>query len=208
MGKIKNIVFDFGGVIIDIDREKAVRRFKEIGIRDAEFYLDSYKQKGIFLEIEEGVITPQEFQTKLSEMAGHPISIDQCTYAWTGYVKRLDEYKLDYLLDLRRRGYQVIVLSNTNPFMMSWALSKAFSSDGKSLDEYVDALFLSYQIKKVKPSVEIFQYLIENAQIKAEETLFVDDGMENVRIAGEMGMHTYLPANGEDWRPAVEKLIR
>ena len=90
---------------------------------------------------------------------------------------------------------------------MSWALSKEFTPAGKALNEYADELFLSYQMKMVKPSVEIFQYMMEHAQLQAEETLFVDDGLANVRIAEQLGLHTYLPSNGEDWRPAIEKML-
>lgn len=207
MGKIKNVVFDFGGVIIDIDRDKAVRRFKEIGVEEADTYLDLYKQNGIFLEIEDGSITPETFQAKLGAMAGRTLSFEDCVYAWTGYVKGVDACKLEYLSDLRRRGYRVYILSNTNPFMMSWALSKEFTPAGKALSEYADELFLSYQMKMVKPSVEIFQYMMEHAHLQAKETLFVDEGLANVRIAEELGLHTYLPANGEDWRPAIEKML-
>ena len=67
MAKIKNIVFDLGGVFIDLDHDQAVRRFKEIGVEDAEQLLDPYEQKGIFLEVENGTISADEFCQKLQE---------------------------------------------------------------------------------------------------------------------------------------------
>ena len=70
MAKIKNIVFDLGGVFIDLDHDQAVRRFKEIGVEDAEQLLDPYEQKGIFLEVENGTISADEFCQKLQEHTG------------------------------------------------------------------------------------------------------------------------------------------
>jgi len=70
MAKIKNIVFDLGGVFIDLDHDQAVRRFKEIGVEDAEQLLDPYEQKGIFLEVENGTISADEFCKSFRSIRG------------------------------------------------------------------------------------------------------------------------------------------
>ena len=81
MAKIKNIVFDLGGVLIDLDHGQAVRRFKEIGVADAEQLLDPYEQKGIFLEVENGTITAEEYCEKLRKHAGKDIPYEDIKHA-------------------------------------------------------------------------------------------------------------------------------
>lgn len=77
MTKIKNIVFDLGGVLVDLDHEGAVRSFEEIGVTDARQLLDPYEQKGIFLEVENGTITADEFSQKLREHAGKDLTYEE-----------------------------------------------------------------------------------------------------------------------------------
>ena len=112
MGTIKNIVFDLGGVLIDLDHSQAVQRFKEIGVEDAEQLLDPYEQKGIFLELENGTIDADEFCRKLREHTGKDITYEDIRHGWLGFIADTPQYKLDYLLALRER-YNVYLLSNT-----------------------------------------------------------------------------------------------
>ena len=181
---IKNLIFDFGGVIAPISREQAVEAFRQLGVADADQRLDKYHQTGIFQELEEGKITPDEFQVKL----GH-------------------ERLLDCLKELRKR-YKLFVLSNTNPYVMDWACSPAFSSKGKPLSDYFDKLYLSYQIGVTKPDRQIFDFLIADADILPSESLFIDDGAGNVQAARQLGFQTYCPHNGEDWRDALTVLLQ
>ncbi|MDR0682197.1 MAG: HAD family phosphatase [Dysgonamonadaceae bacterium] len=198
---IRNIVFDLGGVLITLDREKAVRRFKEAGLENAEKLLDPYHQKGIFLELEEGKLSQEEFYEALRKEAGKYISNEAIDSGWFGFLKEVPEYKLDMLEDLRERGYRLYLLSNTNPIVMDWALSSAFSSKGKSLDLYFDKLYLSYQIGCTKPAAKIFEEVFKDSEIIPAETLFIDDGSANIEMGKKLGMKTYQPLNGEDFRP-------
>lgn len=86
MAKIKNIVFDLGGVFIDLDHDQAVRRFKEIGVEDAEQLLDPYEQKGIFLEVENGTISADEFCQKLREHTGKDLTYEDIKSGWLGFI--------------------------------------------------------------------------------------------------------------------------
>ncbi len=113
MRQIKNVVFDFGGVIIDIDRDRAVKKFVEIGVKDADNLLDKYHQKGIFLEIEDGRIDAESFRLKLSEICGKELTYKEVELGWRGFVTAVEQYKLDYLNILRQRKYNVYILSNT-----------------------------------------------------------------------------------------------
>ena len=104
MRQIKNVVFDFGGVIIDIDRDRAVKKFVEIGVKDADNLLDKYHQKGIFLEIEDGRIDAESFRLKLSEICGKELTYKEVEMGWRGFVTAVEQYKLDYLNILRHKN--------------------------------------------------------------------------------------------------------
>ncbi|GHT00423.1 D-ribitol-5-phosphate phosphatase [Bacteroidia bacterium] len=196
---IKNIIFDLGGVIITLDRDEAVRRFLKAGLHNAEELLDPYHQKGIFLELEEGKISKEEFYDAVRKEAGCYISNEAIDHGWLGFLKEVPESKLKLLEDLKARGYNLYLLSNTNPVVMEWALSPAFSPQGKSLDQYFDKLYLSYQMKCVKPNLEIFRKLVKDADINPCETLFIDDGKANIEMGKMLYFNTYQPKNGEDF---------
>lgn len=197
--KIKTILFDFGGVIITLDQNQAIQRFKELGLNDAEKRLDAYTQSGIFGDMERGRITADEFRTELSILAGRELTYDECKYAWLGYCRELPQRNLDIMCKLRSKGYRIVLVSNTNPYMMNWALSEDFDGKGNSLTEYVDALYMSYKIGAMKPEEEFFKHVIESENLVPECGLFIDDGPRNVEAAERFGLKTFCPVNGSDW---------
>ena len=124
---VKNLIFDMGGVVFDLGYEQAVRRFEEIGVRDARAQLDPCIQSGIFGDLEGGRISCEEFRQGLSAHVGRDLTAEECAYAWKGYILDLPQRNLDKLLELRSRGYRLFLLSNTNPFITQWAHSPQFS---------------------------------------------------------------------------------
>jgi putative hydrolase of the HAD superfamily len=204
---IKTIIFDFGGVIITLDQPQAIRRFQALGLADADKRLDAYTQCGIFGELEEGRITAEEFRIQLSALVGHEVSVDECRYAWVGYCKELPHRNLLKLKELRRRGYRLVLLSNTNPYMMSWADSADFDGSGHPVSDYFDALYKSYEVGVMKPDPQFFRHVLESERLIPAETLFVDDGPRNVAAAEALGFHTLCPANGADWTLSIEQTL-
>ena len=207
MGKIKNIIFDLGGVILTLDPMQAVRRFEKIGVKDAVKRLDSYTQHGIFGDLEHGLITAEEFRQSLSELVGREVSYEECCYAWQGYAKELPDRNKQILRKLRSEGYRLILLSNTNPYMMEWVSSPDFDGEGHPVEDYMDACYLSYKLKVMKPELAFFQKVLEAEQINADETLFLDDGPRNVEAAASLGIHTMMPINGEDWSEEIYEYL-
>lgn len=203
---VKNLIFDFGGVIVDIDRDRAVKHFESLGLSNAEELLDKYHQRGIFLEIEDGRIGTDEFCEKLGKLCHRNISFDEAKAAWFSFFVGDPQYRLDYLTALRER-YKVYILSNTNPFIMGRARSADFTAAGKSLDYYVDKIYASYQIKSVKPGRKIFEYMINDASLNPAESVFIDDGAANVERGKELGFQVLHAVNGEDWRERLEDLL-
>ncbi len=203
-----NIAFDLGGVVIALSYENAIRRFEEIGLTDARQHLDAFHQHGIFGDLERGRISAEVFREELSKIIGRQLTMDECFYAWHGYVESVPQRNLDMLLRLRQQGYKVCLLSNTNPFMMQWACSPAFDGGHHPIGYYFDRLYLSYECKVMKPSPEIFRMMLEGQQATADETLFIDDSPNNCSAAQALGIHTLCPHNNEDWIPALKSYLK
>ena len=193
-----HVVFDLGGVVFRLDKMIAIERFKEIGVTHIEEFLDDYAQKGIFGDLEAGLLTGEQYRKQLSHIVGKELTMEQLEYAWTGYAAELYERNFDALKRLRHEGFPVALLSNTNPFMMRWARSNKFDGNGHGLDYYFDRLYLSYEMRMMKPSPEIFKAMIEGEQTVPENILFIDDSAHNCEIAAALGIRTLNPANGSD----------
>lgn len=204
---IHNIAFDLGGVVLALSYENAIRKFEEIGLSDARQHLDAFHQHGIFGDLESGRISSEEFRVELSRIIGRDLTMDECFYAWHGYVKSVPQRNLDMLLRLRQQGYKVCLLSNTNPFMMQWACTPDFDGGHHPIDYYFDHLYLSYECKVMKPSADIFQMMLRGQQATADETLFVDDSPKNCAAAEALGIHTLCPQNNEDWIPSLTSYL-
>ena len=205
---IRTIIFDLGGVVITLDPQQAVDRFKALGLADAEKRLDSYTQSGIFGDVEHGLITPEEFRKEFSKLVGHEVTHEECAFAWQGYAKEVPQRNLEALIRLRQEGYRVLLLSNTNPFMMEWVESPAFDGKGHPVSYYFDHCYLSYQMKLMKPSEDIFRAVLRNEKTFASECLFVDDGSRNVATASQLGMFTFCPENGADWTQEIYQYLK
>ncbi|OAV73681.1 Phosphatase yihX [Bacteroidales bacterium Barb6] len=204
---VKNIMFDLGGVLVTLDLHRFIECFKEKGMPDVGDLIDPYEQKGFLQELETGKIDRESFRRKLSEYAGRELSDEDTTYILTGFTQDVPQYKLDYITELRKT-YNVYVLSNTNPIVMDWFESDAFSPAGRPLSDYCEKVYTSFEIGVAKPDPDIFYYVEADARILPWETLFVDDGARNIETAAALGWHTLLVQNGEDWRNAVNETLR
>ena len=204
-GRYKVLAFDMGGVIFKIDKNRAVRAFQEVGFTDAPRYLNAFTQIGIFGELESGRISAEEFRNRLSALSTRELTLEDCRHGWMGYFVELPRRNLAALERLRTAGYRLCLLSNTNPFMMSWARSIEF--DGvhpTGIAHYFDALYLSYELGVMKPEPRIFELMMEREQVAPHEVLFIDDSPHNVEAAAKLGIDTLQPGNGDDWREALK----
>ncbi len=196
--QISTLIFDLGGVIIQLNQDEAIHRFEELGIKDARSILNLYSQTGLFLDLEIGNIDANEFCKRLSNLASRNISYEEARHAWLGYVKSVPFYQLQYINDLRKK-YRVILLTNTNPFIQSWARSDDFSIEGKPITDYFDQIYCSYELHTYKPSLDFFKRVLESEKISASETIFVDDGKANIVSASSLGMHVIWANESCNW---------
>ena len=204
---IKTILFDMGGVVITLAQPQAIERFKALGLKDAEQRLDAYTQQGIFGDLESGKITDEDFRRELSVLVGRELTWQECLNAWKGYCGDVPKRNLRKMKELRERGYRVVLLSNTNPFMMSWVMSNEFDGEGHSLAYYLDAAYESYKCGAMKPDARFFNAVIEGEKLIRSESLFIDDGPRNLEAARARGIHTLLVNNGEDWTGKLEDIL-
>ena len=194
-------------MIAPISRDKAVEAFIRLGLADADERLDKYHQTGIFQELEEGKLDTEAFQCELGKLCGHKLGYEETQKAWLGFIVGVNPDILACLEELRKH-YRLYLLSNTNPYVAGWACSDCFSPEGKPLDAYFDKLYLSYKIGCTKPDERIFRFMMADASLVPSETLFVDDGPGNIEAGRKLGMHTFNPANGADWREDLKNVLQ
>lgn len=196
-----------GGVLVDLSRERAVRRFEALGVSDAAELIDVYNHNGLFGSLENGDITTETFCRQLSEHCGIPLACEEVREAWLKMVNPAPVYKLDYILNLRK-DYKCYVLSNNNDMVVGWAETEEFSDARRPMSDYFDKMYFSYELKCMKPHPEIFQKMIADSGIIPSETLFVDDGIQHIRTAESLGFVTYHAQNGQDWRVDIDRCLK
>lgn len=203
---IKVIIFDFGGVLINLNRQAAVDRLVALGVHDADALLNNYVQSGLFLDLESGTITPEEFCNSLRMDYGLRNVVDsQIKEAFLAFLLDVPEYKLKLLRQLKSsarnaagESVRIVMLSNTNGIHFPYCIKKHFEYDGYKMSDYFDALYLSYEMKSSKPDEEIFLKLLEAEKVKAEECFFLDDGPRNIETAHRLGFQTHLVLPNDD----------
>lgn len=195
---IKNLIIDFGGVLIDLDRQRCIERFKKLELPDVEVILDLYHQQDFFHKYEKGLISSADFRNVIREKIGKPVSDDQIDDAWNSFLVGIPDYKLDLLLRLRK-DYVVYLLSNTNEIHWQWSCRNAFPYKTFRVEDYFEHIYLSYEMQMAKPDAEIFRKVLGDTGISPSETLFIDDSEANCKTAEALGISTYTPKAGEDW---------
>lgn len=204
---IKNLLFDLGGVFIEHTRAVCVERFEQLGVHDADNLLDPYRQSGLFLDLERGVHSEQSFAEELNKAYGLSLAPEQVRFAIHGFVHKIEDYKFDFIEQKLPKELRLLLVSNTNPYIWGMSQRGELLQNGRSFDSYFEKSYASFEMKLCKPEREIFERIIEDAQIKPEETLFIDDGPANTEMGRSLGFVTYCPDNGEDWRPVLEKML-
>lgn len=200
---IDTLLFDLGGVIIDLTIEKAKAGFGALGMPNPDDLLDPFVQKGLFAKIESGLITPAEFFDGIRDMlpvCKRETATDQAiTDVFCQFLNGLPISRLRALHDLSSR-YRVALLSNTNPIMWHSRIAELFTADGHDRDYYFPAgTVTSFEAGVMKPEPEIFRYAIKKLGLNPATTLFLDDGPGNVSAARNIGFHSALVPAGKEF---------
>lgn len=191
--KVKNIIFDFGGVIVNLSLHAAIEAFRQLGA-NTEGVLDHYVQQGIFQQLELGQVSPEEFCEKLLPGVPH----EQVFAAWNSMLVNIPLRRLQALEELKKK-YHISLLSNTNDIHWEYSLREHFLRQGYDPRELFEHLFLSQRLHLGKPDREIFEEVLRQSGYKAEETLFVDDSAANCKAFAELGVQTLTPGYPDEW---------
>ena len=202
---IKNLLFDQGGVIVDIERDRCLEELRRLGMEAPERFVGLYKQDGPFFALENGDITLDEFHDELRPLMPSGVTNEQMDYAFSSFIVGIPLHRLQALRQLRKR-YKTYILSNTNPLMFEGVIARNFAQEGLDVNAYFDGVTVSYLAHSNKPDRKIFDYAIATMGIVPEETLFFDDGQENLDAASRLGFKTALVEPGCEFIDIINQL--
>lgn len=197
MQKIENIIFDLGGVLLDIDYNLTRMAFEKLGVvRFDEMYSQATADK-LFQKLETGAISDEDFYKELNRSTGLNLSDKEIRDAWNAMLLDFREESLNFL-DEVREGYRIFLLSNTNSIHLTSFYEIYHQKERKkSFEQYFDKAFYSFQIGLRKPEVTCYEKVLEDLQINPEKTLFIDDSVKNIEGAEKAGLQTILLSPGK-----------
>ncbi|WP_114790171.1 HAD family phosphatase [Niabella yanshanensis] len=189
---IKNILFDFGGVFYDLDFSKTSDAFKALGFSDFDSMFTQYQADALFQQLETGAISPELFFAKVQTLLPGPVTNEQIRDAWNALLLGYRQNSLAYLAELKK-DYQLFLLSNTNQIHYDYFSAQLLEQTTyPSLESFFTKAYYSQQVGLRKPDIEVFEFILKDAGIKADETLFIDDSYTNFPNAEKLGMKIYL----------------
>lgn len=203
---IKNLLFDLGGVIMNIEKERCVASFERLGLEDARSYFGEFSQQGPFMRLEEGSMTVDEFHAALHPHMPASVTDDDIDSAFCDFLIGIPKHRLEALRRLAER-FDIYMLSNTNPIMWHSKIKREFEQEGLTREDYFKGIVTSFEAGALKPAACIFNYAAEHLGIKPEETLFIDDSQANLDAAAALGFKTALAASGTEFIDVIKTAL-
>lgn len=193
----ENILFDLGGVLINLDFDRTTNAFRELGFQDFENMFSQFKADQLFEKLEKGQISSEDFYTVLQKVSRPGISNKLIEIAWNSMLLDFREESLAFLKELNKIS-NLYLLSNTNAIHFH-AFNQILKDQigESSLEPYFKKTYYSHLIGLRKPNNDIFEFVLKDAGISVEETLFIDDTRPNIETAHKMGFKTHLLLPGE-----------
>lgn len=215
---IKTIIFDLGGVLIDVDMNRCLNNIKALGV-DVDSLTRTYSESnapistvcegvtisGVLHDYQIGKIPTDKFITMIQQMSNPGTTHKQVLDAWNSCLLTLPKYKLDFVKQLRSMGYPTYLLSNTNDAHWQYILETSFPEPAEN---YFDKTFLSQEMGMAKPDTEIYAEVLRQIGTPANECLFIDDSSANCKAAETLGIHTYNATVHTDYREEVLNLVK
>ncbi len=201
MLKIKNVVLDFGGVILDLDINKTHQEFQKFGLNNIS---SDHLRKNLF-DFESGLINEEKITAIFKKEI--PLDIDDNSFvnAWCAMLKDLPQHRVDFLYKFGK-DHPLYLLSNTNSIHINFLRNRENEKFEKFEDSFTK-VFYSYQMNSRKPDAVIFEQLINDLEINPKETLFVDDMLDNIETAKKLGFQTwYFDVEKDDITKLYDKL--
>ena len=188
---IKNIIFDLGGVLLNIDFHATINAFKELGVTRFDEFFTQAKQNQLFDRLDKGAVTPEAFRDEIRAASGINISDAVFDRAWNAMLLDYPPQKIP-LLEHSRKHYRTFLLSNTNAIHFPAYTEELKRVHGyESLEQLFEKQYLSHEIGMRKPDVETFAWVLAQNGLKGSETLFFDDTLQHVEGARKAGLNAY-----------------
>lgn len=205
-GNIKAIIFDMGGVIVDLDIEDCKRAFKEyLGYYRIDELIDPCHQKGIYGDLEEGKISGDEFRRIVLQDSGPGALAENVDKAMWHILTGISPYKVEMLKRLSE-SYDLYLLSNNNPVCLPRAKA-IFEDAGIPLEKIFRKCFYSFEMKALKPSETFYKAVVREIGIPAEQMFFIDDSQKNVDGAIAAGLPAVYYEPGTDLGALINNVL-
>lgn len=194
--KISAIIFDLGGVFIDIDYQKTSMAFKSFGVTNFDDYYQQSFTNPLFAALERGQVDENTFFEALRLLANLPLTDEQIIEAWNAMLGSYRPSSLNFLLELKKK-LPIFLLSNTNIIHYKAIMGSYTNNFGMDeLDSYFHKTYFSHLIHEKKPSAGAYEIILKENNLIAATTLFIDDTLKNIDAAKAVGMQTlFLPSN-------------
>ena len=193
--KIKNIIFDFGGVICDLDIKRTEKKFREFGQAAYEGKFTPEEQSREFASLvesyEKGHITSQEFRDTIKNHYLKTLTDQDVDDTWNALLLGIPEKRIRLLEEIRS-VYRIFLLSNSNEIHYLHYVEMFRQISGyNDFNDLFEKSYFSYQLHLSKPGREIFEFVLRDSHLRAEETLFIDDTLKHVEMARRLSLHAY-----------------
>ena len=204
---IKTIIFDLGGVLMNLDFKRSIDALNKTGIKNIDSLIHQSGDKNIIYQYRLGLISTEEFRNLIRQSINVQNScVLYCiTNRWNKMLIDIPQEKLDFLLELHS-NYTLYLLSNTNELHWQYGLDM-FKYKGLTINDFFDKIFLSFEMHKSKPNRDIYEEIIKETNLNPSETLFIDDSKDNCIAAAAFGIQTYCYHIGEDLKN-IKKLLK
>jgi putative hydrolase of the HAD superfamily len=190
--KYKTLIFDFGGVILNIDFRLTHQAFAQLGIRDLDQKFSQNQQNGFFDKFEKGEISPCDFRKNIKKELGVDISDLELDDAWNLMLLDIPKERVEVILQLKKH-YKCVLLSNTNQIHYDFYRANLEKEHGyKTFNELFHQTYFSHELGMRKPDSEIFKYVLNDLNNQASEVLFIDDTLKNINAAQKLGISCVL----------------
>lgn len=188
---VQHIIFDLGGVLLNIDYQLTETAFIQAGIKEFPALYSQLRQTPLFDDLETGKITAESFIRQLQERAAMPLTDIQIRDAWNAMLLDFPKRRLQLLQQLRPY-YDLVLLSNTNSIHEAAFTQSILHTHGVQLAGFFDRIYYSHRIGMRKPSADIFRFVLQENQFNAADTLFIDDSPQHIETAQALGIQTIL----------------
>lgn len=189
--KIETVIFDFGGVVIDIDPQLTINEFAKLGFTDLE-KTNNTEFTELIRKFERGIYTPEVFRKKMKDYLGIKASAQQFDDAWNALLFDIPSERIE-IIEQVKENYRTLLLSNSNEIHYDLYVRDLQLRFGyqEFANLFHDAYF-SFDLHLSKPDVEIYEFVINQNELNPKKTLFIDDNRENIEAAKKAGLQTYL----------------